>query len=186
MSNHEFQLEKKADTYYTMSLETGISPKSHTPMERSVSEKGKVELWFVDPLKKFGPDDGFVCLLVCFPLIETVVRYELNVPEDGEFTFSHGSAALKWFATFMTIPEAKAQEVWDALRNGLMHRAMIKSSTSYVLKGEMPERPAQFKDDVLYIYVWVLRDRVVDLLMKHHKRLWNDKSCPLPRISVVN
>src|SRR5229473_6563416 len=107
MSNHGFKFEKKADTYHTISLETGIASKSQTPMERPVSEKGKVELWFVDPLKKFGRDDGFACLLVCFPLIETIVRYELGVPDDVEFTFSHESPALKWFASFMTIPEAK-------------------------------------------------------------------------------
>ena len=66
-----------------------------------------------------------------------------------------------------------------------MHRGMIKSATSYVLTGEKSDRPAEFNGDVLRVYVWVLRDRVVDLLAKYHKRLWQDSGCLLPRISVI-
>jgi hypothetical protein len=185
MSNHGYRTDKPADTYNTHSLQTGIAPVGHAPLERQVTQKEKVEIWFIDPLLKLRDDDGFVCLLICFPLIEAIVRYELGVPEDVEFTFSDNSPALKWFAGFMTLPEAKAREAWDALRNGLMHRGMIKAATVYVLTGEKSERPAKFTEDVLHIYVWTLRDRVVDLLRKHHKRLWDDRGCPLPRITVT-
>lgn len=185
MSNDNFRTAKRADTYQTHSLQTGIPPVGSPPLERPVSQKEKVEIWFIDPLRKLEGDDGFVCLLICFPLIETVVRYELGVPDEVDLTFSDNSPALKWVADFLTIPEAKAREVWDALRNGLMHRSMIKSATSYVLTGEKAGRPAEFNGDVLRVYVWELRDRVVDLLRKHHKRLWNDGGCLLPRITVT-
>jgi hypothetical protein len=185
MSNDSFRTTKPADTFQTHSLQTGIAPVGSAPLERQVSQKEKVEIWFSDPLRKLEGDDGFVCLLICFPLIETVVRYELGVPDDVDLKFSDNSPALKWVAEFLTIPEAKAREVWDALRNGLMHRGMIKSATSYVLTGEKAGRPAEFNGDVLRVYVWELRDRVVDLLRKHHKRLWNDGGCLLPRITVT-
>lgn len=178
-------IPRPADTFNTHSLQTGIAPVGCTPLEREVTEKEKVEIWFIDPLLKLKGDDGFTCLLICFPLIEAIVRYEIGVPDNVEFTFSDNSPALKWFSAFMTIPEAKGREVWDALRNGLMHRGMIKGTTVYVLTGEISKRPAEFKGDVLYIYVWTLRDGVVSLLKKHHKRLWNDSGCPLPRITVV-
>jgi hypothetical protein len=61
-----------------------------------------------------------------FPLLETIIRHELGVPEDQDVTLSDGSPALQWFAKFMTIPEKQAREIWDAFRNGLLHRAMIK------------------------------------------------------------
>lgn len=185
MSNHDFRAAKPADTYQTHSLETGIAPVGSAPQERQVTQKEKVEIWFINPLRKLENDDGFVCLLICFPLIEAVVRYELGVADDVDLKFSDNSPALKWIANFLTIPEAKAREAWDALRNGLMHRGIIKSATSYVLTGEKPGRPAEFNGDVLRIYVWELRDCVVNLLAKHHKRLWQDSGCLLPRISVV-
>lgn len=186
MSNHGYRTDKPADTYETHSFQTGIAPVGSAPLERQVSQKEKVEIWFIDPLRKLEGDDGFVCLFICFPLIEAVVRYELEVPNDIDLTFSDNSPALKWVASFLTVPEAKARESWDALRNGLMHRGMIKSATSYVLTGEKSDRPAEFNGDVLRVYVWVLRDRVVDLLKKHHKKLWNDGGCPLPRITVTS
>jgi len=185
MSNHGYRTDKPADTYKTHSLQTGIAPVGGVPLERQVTQKEKVEIWFIDPLRKLEGDDGFVCLFICFPLIEAVVRYELEMPDDVDLTFSDNSPALKWVAHFLTVPEAKAREVWDALRNGLMHRGMIKSATAYVLTGEKSDRPAEFNGDVLRVYVWVLRDRVVGLLRKHHKRLWNDGGCPLPRITVT-
>jgi len=185
MATNYYNTPKPEKTYDTHSLQTGNAPLGNTPLERPITQKEKVEIWFIDPLRKLTGDDGFVCLLICFPLIEAVVRYELEVGDDIDFTFSDNSPALKWFSGFMTIPEDKAREVWDALRNGLLHRGMIKSSTSYVLSGRNSGRPAEFKADCLHIHVWDLRDKVVNLLYKHHKRLWNDSSCPLPRITVT-
>src|SRR5438552_812635 len=136
MASRSYKIDKPADTFKTESVQTGIAPAGGTPFERPVTEKEKVEIWFIDPLLKMSGDDGFVCLLVCFPLIETIVRYELGVADDVDFSFSDNSPALKWFAGLMTLPEAKAREAWDALRNGLMHRGMIKAATRYVLTGE--------------------------------------------------
>lgn len=185
MKNHGYRTDTPADTYITHSVQTGIASVSDAPLERPVTQKEKIEKWFIDPLLRLRDDEGFVCLLICFPLIEAIVRYEIRVRKGVEFTFSENSPALNWFAGFMTLPKGKAREAWDALRNGLMHRGMIKAATEYVLSGERSERPADFSGDVLHIYVWTLRDRVVDLLRKHHKRLWIDPDCQLPRITVT-
>ena len=62
--------------------------------------------------------------------------------------FSDGSAALKWFAKFMTIPEVASREIWDAFRNGLLHRAIVKGILKYDLTAEAPGQPAEVKDDL--------------------------------------
>jgi|SRR5688572_24800504 len=147
------------------------------------SEKQKVELWFIDPLNKMQGDDAFVCLMVCLPLIETILRYELRIPDDQATKFSDGSRELKWFAKFLTIPEKASREIWDAVRNGLLHRAMVKGMLKYGLTGR-GQRPAEHKDGLTTIYVWDLRDAVVRKLKEHHRKLWKGTGNELPGIYV--
>src|SRR5712692_8621626 len=151
---------------------------------RPVTDKEKVELWFIEPLCAMKKDEAFLCLTVCFPLLETVLRYELNIPDEDDVSFSDGSAALKWFAKFMTIPEAASREIWDAFRNGLLHRAMVKGTLKYDLTGESHGRPAKFKDGRIIIYVWDFRDKVVNKLRKHHRKLWKAAGSQLPNVYI--
>jgi hypothetical protein len=150
-----------------------------------VSEKEKIEMWFIEPLKRMKGDDGFACLMLCFPLLEAIMRHELKIPDDQDLALSDNSPALHWFAKFMTIPDSEARDVWDAFRNGLLHRAMIKAAVPYSLTGESKNRPAESQPDQLSIYVWDLRDAVVAKLKQHHSKLWRSvSSCPLPRIQI--
>lgn len=147
----------------------------------TVTEKDKVKRWFIEPLEKMEKDDAFVCLMVCFPLIETILRYELKIPDEKIAIFSDGSDELKWFAEFMTIPNAESREVWDAMRNGLLHRAMIDGTLAYSLTGYSgrPARPAAVINGRTEIYVWDLRNKVLDKLRKYHRKLWaSGKDCP--------
>src|SRR5690348_11322040 len=119
--------------YNTGQFSTGIAPAAKYDSQRAVTEKEKTEIWFAEPLKRMKGDDAFAFLIICFPLLESVIRHELNVPDDQKVVFSNNSPALKWFAEFMTIPEADAGSIWDAFRNGLLHRAMVKGALSYEL-----------------------------------------------------
>lgn len=150
--------------------------------QRNASEKDLIELWFVQPLIRMSGDDAFACLCLCFPLIEAIIRYELGIPDDQDVAFSDNSPALKWFAKFMSIPEAQARSVWDSLRNGLLHRAMVKADIDYELTGDKPGRVAEYRGDKIVIYVWELRDAVVTNVRRLHKKLWKDTSSPLPRV----
>jgi hypothetical protein len=38
-----------------------------------------------------------------FPSIETIIRFESEIPEDQDAQFSEGSKELEWFAKFMII-----------------------------------------------------------------------------------
>lgn len=147
-----------------------------------VSEKEMVEKLFVGPLSRMQGDDAFVFLMACFPLLEAVIRYELNVPDDQDVTLSDGSPALAWFAKSLKIPEANSREVWDAFRNGLLHRAMIKSTIKYEITGTGDGRPAQRIGDKTAIYVWDLRNRLLEKLTLHHRKLWKSLSTKLPSI----
>jgi len=160
---------------------TGSAPPGFLSL-RSESEKDLVELWYVKPLERMKGDEAFVCLMLCFPLIEAIIRYQSKIPDEHDVKFSDNSPALKWFATFMSIPEAEARATWDGLRNGLLHRAMIKIDIDYELTGAKPGRNAEFKDGKVVIYVWQLRDSVVSHLRRLHKNLWKGTSSPLPRV----
>jgi len=155
------------------------------PAEAQTTQKQKVELWFVDPLNRMGRDDAFACLMVCFPLIEAIIRFELEVADAQDVTLSDNSPALHGCASFMCIPEREARDVWDAFRNGLLHRAMIKSSIHYTLTDQKTGRPAEFKHGIVLVYVWELRDAVVAKLKKHHAKLWRDSPNALPKIHLA-
>ena len=152
---------------------------------RPVSEKEKVDIWFIDPLMKMEKDQGLICLMILFPLLETIIRFELEIPEEQDAVFSEGSKELEWFAEFMTIRQDSAREVWDAFRNGLSHRAMIKGTIDYTLTGNDSERPAEEKEDgQLVVHVWTLRKKVVDKLKEHHRKLWSGEIHKFPKIHV--
>jgi hypothetical protein len=133
-----------------------------------------------------GSNDAFVCLMVCFPLIETIIRHELSISEGQELTFSDNSPAVREFAKFMTIPEPASREIWDAARNGLLHRAMIKGTLAYDMTGRSKAgRPAEHHAGHTTIYVWDLRDKVVSELEKRHRKLWRGTAgSELPNIYV--
>jgi hypothetical protein len=166
---------------------TTCSPRLTIPsmtFEAPATQKDKVESWFIDPLRRMRDHEGFVCLMVCFPLVETIIRYEQNIDDEDPVSFSDNSPALHWFAEFMRIPEAQARTVWNAFRNGLSHRAMVAESIEYGMTGKGEGRPAEFKEGKIFIYVWDLRDAVVAKLEKHHSKLWRNSSNPLAKIYV--
>ena len=152
---------------------------------RGVSEKEKVDIWFIDPLMKMEKDQGLICLMILFPLLETIIRLKLEIPEEQDAQFSKGSEELKWFAKFMTISQDSAREVWDAFRNGLLHRAMIKGTIDYTLTGNDSERPAEEKEGgQVVVHVWTLRKKVVEKLKEHHRKLWSGEIHKFPKIHV--
>ena len=159
------------------------SPETYTN-QRSTTEKEKVEIWFIKPLKGMKDDDAYAFLIICFPLLETIIREELEISDDKDADFSEDSKELDWFAKFMTIPRSEARLVWDAFRNGLLHRTMVKSSLSYKLTGAPNNRPATSADGVITLHVWNLRDRLVEKLSQHHRNLWNKDGNRFPKIYV--
>jgi hypothetical protein len=152
---------------------------------KPLTEKDKVYRFFINPLKRMGEgngDDAFLCLMVCFPLIETIIRHEFAIPHHRPVLFSDDSKALRWFAKFMGIRAGDARTVWDAMRNGLLHLALIAGTIEYEVTGRGSGRPAVQSGNVTKIYIWDLRDCVVKELEKRHRWLWKDVLSRLPDV----
>ena len=162
---------------------TGFDPfPREAPRYDSTTEKEKADKWFERPLREMRDDDAFVCLMICFAMMEVIIRKECEVPDKDDVVFSDNSKALHWFAKFMTIPVTEARAVWDAFRNGLLHRAMVKGSVEYELSGKRPGRVAEMSGGRVTIFVWELRDKVAAKIAQHHRTLWEQGSHPFPRI----
>ncbi len=161
---------------------TGSTTPSFVFEQYSVSDKHRIQDWFIRPLNNMSGEDVFACLILCFPLIESIIRLELKIPDTHDVKFSHNSPALKWFAEFASVPEVQARLMWESFRNGLLHRAMINIDMDYELSAARSGRVAEFKGNKVYLYVWELRDSVVKLIEKHHKEIWKNTSSPLPHV----
>lgn len=148
--------------------------------------KSKIEQWFIDPLKRMGNHEGFVFIMTALPILELIMRLETKTQDELDVTLSDGSPALKWFASFLEIPERESRAIWDSLRNGLLHRAMIKPQSFLILCGRVPSsekgRPAKYENGVTTIYVWDFRDKLVIHVEKKWRELWEMYGKRLPGI----
>ena len=147
------------------------------------TQKERFENWFVGPLMKFDGDDSIVCLMILMPLIEKILRFDLKISTDQPLTLSDNSPAVKKLAALLRIPVDEAQSFWDCFRNGLMHRAMIKGGISYILDPDKTvKRAAASESGCVRVYIWVLRDLVVDSLHSRGTKMWKDGTHLLPDV----
>lgn len=147
------------------------------------TEKERFENWFVTPLSKMGGDQSIICLMILFPLLERILRYDLQCSHRKALEFSENSKPLNLLAKLLRIPSKEARMFWDCFRNGLMHRAMIKNATPYILDPDQnADRAVVIENGVVRVHVWNLRDLVVDLVKKRGKRMWKDGTHPLPDV----
>ena len=122
-------------------------------------------------------------MMILFPLLEKIIRFELGIKPENMLDTGETSEAMKRLAKLVKIPQKNARHFWDCFRHGLMHRAMIKGNTKYILNPEEgPGSPVKVDKDVVVVYVWRLRNTVVSLLEKHGKQLWKDESHPFPQV----
>lgn len=153
------------------------------PVRTCPTEKERVENWFIGPLQKLGGDDAIVCLMVVMPLLEKILRHDLRIPDNEYLTLSDRSPALKHLAKLLSIPESQARQFWDCFRNGLMHRAMIKSDIAYILDADRAiGLSVKFENECVRVYIWNLRDLIITLLRKRGKGMWKDENHPLPGV----
>jgi hypothetical protein len=147
------------------------------------TDKERFENWFIAPLKKLDGDDSIICLMIIMPILEKILRYDLDIPAEQDLTLSENSPALKRLAKHLSIPASDARMFWDCFRNGLMHRAMIKGNIDYILDpAKTATRAAVAEGDIIRVYVWKLRDLVLELLSARGKQMWKDGTHPLPDV----
>ena len=84
-----------------------VHPRVTQPQENkvAVSVRERIENWFIRPLDKFGSEDVFLCLMVCLPLLEKRVRYELmEAGENEQMAFSRVRARSELPQGFSKFP----------------------------------------------------------------------------------
>jgi hypothetical protein len=150
-----------------------------------VSVRDRIDNWFVCPLLRFGAEDVFVCLMVCLPLIEKWVRHRLREQgQNDEMDFSAGSPAIREAASLLrTKDTTTVYGLWQAFRNGLLHRAMIEPDVEYILRPEKDGVPAfERSGQKITIYPLFIRTLVVDMLKNVPNKMWTKDRCPFPDI----
>ncbi|MDM7912275.1 MAG: hypothetical protein QUS09_04185, partial [Methanotrichaceae archaeon] len=85
--------------------------------------------WYADILEKMYPDRdaGFAIMLITIPILERYIRCKFNLPRGGNIR-EKGKKAI-----YQVFPELGSLEaignLWDALRNGLLHQLTFFSET---------------------------------------------------------
>ena len=123
--------------------------------------------------------------MVCLPLLEKRVRYELmEAKENEQMAFSEGSLALRIAARILEVSDvATLQQVWSASRNGLLHRGMVGGELEYILLPDQFGQPAFLRsENQVTIFPLIIRDKTVAMLQNAPNKMWTRDSCPLPEI----
>jgi len=159
---------------------TGIAP---TDFKREVIATPKtnwelVEQYYIEPLRAMKRHEAFVCLSICFPLYEKLLRKALNIHDDEKFSQGHrvfNSIGKNW-----QISAEQAYQFWSHWRNGLLHRGMPKASDNFKtwLTPEGNQGIVVNKEGHISLNPWVFRDVLLKLL-ESNKGIWKDEDFPL-------
>lgn len=147
------------------------------------------EGWFIRPLVNFEGEDVFACLIMMMPLMEKYVRFQvIKAGDTPAEKFSKGSNIISEVGKLLAIDKDTAFKFWQAFRNGLLHKAVIKDEQMpYILRPENPYKtPVEIVDGALNVYIWVMRDTLVKALTKADKRMWTHDDFGLPKLAILD
>lgn len=183
---------KENDNYTTKSeaLTTVNVALCNTARMRShLSQEERMRNWFIEPLKKLGGDDSIICLMIIMPILEKIIRHKLRIDPRKKMTIKGNNRVKTELAEILLIPNSERDNAalfWDCFRNGLMHRAMVKTKEPYILypHQDLDADRVVYVDNnrTIHVHVWKLRDKVIHLLESHGKALWEDDAHQLPDV----
>jgi hypothetical protein len=164
----------------------------------AISHRDKIRDWFERPLRSFKEEDSVVCLMVCLPLIEKLVKYRVRESgkgdEGGFYSLTpEKNPLLTELRKFLGVrTNSDALYFYDVIRNGLLHRAMPNKENkgrSFELRperdGKSPLRIIEKAPDgtrLLQVFVWVLRDAVAGAVAESKTKMWSKDTTPLLEI----
>lgn len=140
-----------------------------------------VERWYFRPLRQLdGQDDGFVLLLILFPVYERYLRYRVKMGDDEGF--SHGHPALDIVGRHLGVSRDDAYAFWWHYRNGLLHHAM-PSAHGGISFAIVRKRQFCVKREGNYIWVdpFMIRDTLLPILQEADKEMWRGVLYPLAK-----
>jgi hypothetical protein len=144
--------------------------------ERSESVSSRIERWYLKPLRAMSGDQGFLVLMVLFPLYEK----HLRVVEEMKGDFSQGNRIFDKMGKHLKLPATDAYRFWNNVRNGLLHRALpdTKDSFEYAIREYGP--PIEKNGNSFLINPFALRDRLLDVIEPSIK-FWKSDVVSLPK-----
>lgn len=144
--------------------------------ERCESVAERVDKWYIQPLKRMQGSEGFLVLMVLFPLYEKHLRIRYRVRGD----FSEGHRVFRVIGRHLALGEKDASLFWTHRRNGLLHRAAPKVSEKFEYGIRENAQPIEKIENHFWINPFALRDRLLQEI-EPDTRTWKDDDVPLAK-----
>ena len=142
--------------------------------ERSESVSDRVQKWFIEPLRRMKGSEGFLILLVLFPLYEKHLRIRHKMVGD----FSKGNAIFRIIGRQLALSESDAYQFWTNVRNGILHQALPKTTPSFEYGIRTNGPPVEKIDNRFWINPFSLRDNLLNEI-EPDTRTWKTDDVPL-------
>lgn len=145
-------------------------------VERSESVAERVNKWFIDPLRRMRGSEGFLVLLILFPLYEKHLRNRYQMVDN----FSEGHSIFRIIGKHLALSEQDAYLFWTHMRNGLLHHAAPKNTHNFEYGIRENGPPVAKIADRFWINPYSLRDRLLEEI-EPNTRTWKTDDVPLAK-----
>ncbi len=146
-------------------------------VERTESVAERVNKWFIEPLRRMKRSEGFLVLLVLFPLYEKHLRNRHQMAGDS---FSEGNKIFRVIGRHLKLSESDAYKFWTHVRNGLLHHTAPKNSESFEYGIRDEGSPVEKIAKHFWINPYSLRDRLLEEI-EPDTRTWKKDDVPLAK-----
>ncbi len=126
-------------------------------IESTISVKERVAEWYIKPLKRMHGSEGFIVLLVLFPLYEKHLRTKYQFADH----FTLGHRVFKIVGKHLGLNQSEAFYFWSTFRNGLLHHGVPKTSQDFVFAMLETGPAIEKKDSIYWINPFELRNRLL-------------------------
>ena len=179
-----------SDSTYVQGLTATDQNTLDKDTRKKMSIKERVDDWFKRPLRSFKDEDSIITLIVCIPLIEKWVKYQVRKEGKGDgggFSCTDPTKnrlCLKLAKFLGGISAEGAMRFYECARNGFLHRAMPNCNVELRIspKNSNDQKLVTFEDSILTIYVWALRDKVISEILAEGNHLWTGDEAPILEI----
>jgi hypothetical protein len=144
-------------------------------VSRNESVAERVEKWYIKPLREMHGPQGFLVLMVLFPLYEKHLRYKH--PDLQHFTKGH--SVFQTIGRDLKLDRDGAYLLWKNMRNGILHRALPDEDSDfhYIITSEGPA--VERNQDIFRINPFEMRDSLLKVIVSD-LRMWKADDILLP------
>jgi hypothetical protein len=155
---------------------TGNTHQTYFEKTKSIGER--VSEWFITPLRAIE-SEGFIVLMVLFPLYEKHLRVSEHLPAGKPF--SKGHPVFKIIGRDLGLSSADAYLFWTNMRNGILHQALPKQEDGFDYVLHCGSNAVEKRDQVFWIDAFALRDHLLEKI-EDNLRMWKVDDVKLPLV----